>query len=213
LFEIKTNEEMDYSGIIEEARDELINISGSVINRFVEQQKQMERLRELATHDGLTGLINYQRFHELLETELARAKRYKIPISMIFADIDYFKQVNDKYGHLSGDHALRIVPKFLQDIVRTCDTVARYGGEEFVIILPETPLDGAVVATERIRKKVPEQQIEYEDKKFTITLSFGVVCYTPGQDITKNDFIYSADKALYEAKLTGRNKLCVHKIN
>ena len=211
LFEIKTKEETDYSRIFEEARDELINISGSVINRLVEQQKQMERLRELATHDGLTGLINYQRFHELLETELARAKRYKIPISLIFADIDYFKQINDTYGHLAGDHALRIVSKFLQDIVRTCDTVARYGGEEFGIILPETSIDGAVVATERIRKKVPEQQIEYENKKFTITLSFGVACFTPGQDISKSDFLNSADKALYEAKLKGRNRLCVCK--
>jgi len=161
-----------------------------------------------------SGPIRYHHYPDKLndkETELARAKRYKIPISLIFADIDYFKQVNDTYGHLAGDHALRIVSKFLQDIVRTCDTVARYGGEEFGIILPETPLDGAVVATERIRKKVPEQQIEYEDKKFTVTLSFGVVCFTPGQDISKDDFLNSADKALYEAKLKGRNRLCVCK--
>jgi len=211
LFEIKAKEKIDYSKIIEEARDELINISGSVINRFVKQQKQIERLRELGTHDGLTGLINYQRFHELLEIELSRAKRYKIPISLIFADIDHFKEVNDTYGHLAGDHALKIVSKFLQDNVRKSDTVARYGGEEFGIILLETPLDGAVVATERIRKKVPEQQVDYEDKKFSITLSFGVVCFTPGQDISKNDFINSADKALYEAKRKGRNRLCVCK--
>ena len=202
---------MDYSEIIEEAREELIHVSESVINRFVEQQKQIERLRELAIHDGLTGLINYQKFHELLETELSRAKRYKTPMSLVFADIDHFKQVNDTFGHLAGDHALKIVSKFLQDIVRTSDTVARYGGEEFSIILPETPLDGAVVATERIRKKVSKYQIDYEDKKFSITLSFGIVCFTPDQNISKNDLINSADKVLYKAKRSGRNRLCVCK--
>ena len=211
LFEIKAKGEMDYSEIIEEAREELIHVSESVINRFVEQQKQIERLRELATHDGLTGLINYQKFHELLETELSRAKRYKTPMSLVFADIDHFKQVNDTFGHLAGDHALKIVSKFLQDIVRTSDTVARYGGEEFSIILPETPLDGAVVATERIRKKVSKYQIDYEDKKFSITLSFGIVCFTPDQNISKNDLINSADKVLYKAKRSGRNRLCVCK--
>lgn len=211
LFEIKPTKGMDYSKIIEEARDELINISGSVIHRFVEQQKQIERLRELATRDGLTGLINYQRFHELLDTEIIRAKRHKEPMSLIFADIDYFKQVNDTCGHLAGDLALEMVSDFLKNVVRTSDTVARYGGEEFAIILPETSIDGAVVAAERVRKKLSELQIQYENKKFSITLSFGIVCLTADQDISKNDLINSADKALYEAKRMGRNRLCVCK--
>ena len=93
LFEIKNNKEMDYSKNIEEARKELIQVSVDFINIFIEQQKQIERFRELAIHDGLTGLINYQKFNEVLETELARAKRYKSPVSLLFADIDHFKRV------------------------------------------------------------------------------------------------------------------------
>ena len=165
------------------------------------------------TRDGLTGLMNYQKFHEQLESELSRAKRYKAPLSLIFADIDHFKKVNDTYGHLAGDQALGIVSKLLQDGVRASDTVARYGGEEFVIILPETPLEGAVVATERIRRKITEKKIVYKDQNFSITISFGIVCFTPDQDISKNDLINSADNALYEAKRKGRNRLCVCKAN
>ena len=209
LFEIKVSEEVDYSNIIDEARKELINVSESFISRFAEQQIQMERLRELATHDGLTGLVNYQRFHEVLETELARAQRYKRPLSLVFSDIDFFKKINDTYGHLAGDHALKSLSKFMQDHVRKTDIVARYGGEEFGIILPETPLKNAIVAIERIRKKVSELQIMYEGKKISVTISFGIVGYSFGKDISKNELIKSADAALYEAKRTGRNKISV----
>ncbi|MBW1802340.1 MAG: GGDEF domain-containing protein [Deltaproteobacteria bacterium] len=209
LFEIKVTEEMDYSKIIDDARKELIIVSESFINRFVEQQRQMERLRELAAHDGLTGLINYQKFHEVLETEIARARRYKSSISLVMSDIDYFKQVNDSYGHLAGDYALKEISRFLQDHVRTSDIVARYGGEEFVIILPETSLEGAIGATERIRKKVSEMQMSYEGKKLSVTLSFGIACLRPDKNISKSDLIRSADDALLEAKRSGRNKLCV----
>jgi len=211
LFELEAAEEieMDYSKIIEEARKELINVSENFINRFVETQKQVERFRELAIHDGLTGLINYQRFHEQLEAKLARAKDDKHPVSLILSDIDFFKQVNDKYGHPAGDHTLKVLSKLLQDQVRESDIVARYGGEEFGIILPETPLDDAIIVAEKIRKQVSKLQIYYEDKKLSITLSFGIVCFTPGQDISKSGLIKSADNALYEAKRTGRNKLCV----
>jgi diguanylate cyclase (GGDEF)-like protein len=164
-------------------------------------------------HDGLTGLINNKYFHEVLETELSRAKRYKSSISLIFADIDHFKQVNDTYGHLAGNHVLKVVSQFFQGQIRTSDIVARYGGGEFGIILPETPIDGAVVAMERIRKKISELQIDYENKKLSITLSFGIVCFNPGQDVSIGELIKSADNALYEAKRSGRNKLCVSKIS
>ncbi len=209
LFEIKTNKEMDYSKIIEEARKELINVSGDFINRFIEQQKQIERFRELAIHDGLTGLINYQKFNEILETELARAKRYKSPISLIFADIDHFKRVNDTYGHLAGDHALREVSRFLQDQVRTSDIVARYGGEEFGIILPETPLEGAIVVTERIKNALSKFKMDYEGQKLSVTLSSGIASSAPEQDIEKKELINRADSALYQAKRAGRNKYCI----
>lgn len=214
LFKINMAKQTDYSKIIEEARNELINVSSDFINRFVEHEKQIERLSELATHDGLTGLLNHQKFNETLEIELGRAKRYKSPLSLIFADIDYFKQVNDTYGHLAGDHALKVISKFLRDQVRTSDIVARYGGEEFGIILPETPTEGAVIAMERLREGLSGLQIDYEGHKLSnITLSFGIVSFLPGENISKNDFLKKADEALYRAKRKGRNRCCIFGAN
>ena len=210
LFKVKMGKKTDYSKIIEDARNELINVSSDILYRFVEQQKQIERLRMLATHDGLTGLINHQKFNEILEIELGRAKRYNTPVSLIFADIDHFKNVNDTYGHLAGDHALKVISKFLDDQVRTSDIVARYGGEEFGIILPETPTEGAVTAIERLRDGLSGLQIEYEGHTLSnISLSFGVASFSPGENISKNDFLKQADEAMYRAKRNGRNKCCI----
>ena len=214
LFKLKMDKETDYSKIIEEARDELINVSSDTLNRFFEQQKQIERLRTLATHDGLTGLLNHQKFNETLEIEMGRSKRYRNPLSLIFADIDYFKQVNDTYGHLAGDHALRVISTFLRDQVRTSDIVARYGGEEFGIILPEIPVEGAIAAIERLRRGLSELQIKYEGKKLTnITLSFGVASFSSEENISKNDFLKQADEAMYRAKRNGRNNCCIFGVN
>ena len=211
LFDIKIAEEMDYSEIIEEARKELINLSEDFIGRFVEQQRHIEKLSEIASHDGLTGLLNRQRFDELINTEMAEAKQYNKEFSLILADIDYFKKVNDTYGHLAGDYVLKLVSNFLKDDLRTSDIVARYGGEEFGIILPETPLDCAIVTIDRLRKTLSELQIDYEGQKMSITLSFGIASFTPGQDIPFIELIRQADNALYQAKRTGRNRCCVFK--
>ena len=210
LFKIKMGKKIDYSKIIEEARNELINVSSDILYRFVEQQKQTERLRMLATRDGLTGLINHQKFNETLEIELGRSKRYNSPVSLIFADIDHFKNVNDTYGHLAGDHALKVISKFLGAQVRTSDIVARYGGEEFGIILPETSTEGAITTIERLREGLSGLQIEHEGHKLSnITLSFGVASFSPGENISKNEFLKQADEAMYRAKRNGRNKCCI----
>ena len=209
LFDIEIVEEMDYSEIIEEARKELINLSEDFIGRFVEQQRHIEKLSEMASRDGLTGLINRRRFDELINTEIAKAKQYNKEFSLILADIDYFKKVNDIYGHLAGDWVLKLVSNFLKDDLRTSDIVARYGGEEFGIILSETPEDLANVTIDRLRKRLAEFQFNYEGQKISITLSFGIASFTPGQDIPYLELIRKADSALYEAKRTGRNKCCV----
>ncbi len=213
LFDIKGSQETDYSKIIEEARTELINLSDDFLRQFIEQQRDATKFRELAAHDGLTGLINHQQFTEVLETELSRAKRYKHPLTLIFADIDYFKRVNDTYGHLAGDYALKVVAKCLKDGVRTCDVVARYGGEEFGIILPETPLEGAIVLAERLKKALSKLQMDYEGQKLSVTLSFGIASISQNQDITRNELIKQTDDALYQAKGTGRNKYCIFRSN
>jgi diguanylate cyclase (GGDEF)-like protein len=209
LFDIKVSQDTDYSKIIEEARTELINLSDDFLRQFIEQQRDVTKLRELAIHDGLTGLINHQQFKEVLDTELSRANRYKHPLTLIFADIDHFKRINDTYGHLAGDYALKVVAKCLKDSVRTCDVVSRYGGEEFGVILPETPLEGAVVLAERLKKALSELQMDYEGRKLSVTLSFGIAPFLQNRDITRDELIKEADDALYQAKRTGRNKYCV----
>ncbi len=209
LFELKLFEEKDYLNIIESARTELINVSADFMNRFLDQERKIDQFRELAAHDGLTGLINYQAFHELLEKELSRAKRYDKPLSLAIGDIDHFKRVNDTYGHLAGDHVLRVVAEHLEKGVRESDIIARYGGEEFAILITESPLEAALAAVERLREALSELQVDYEGQKLSVTMSFGVASLSPGQDITKNNLIKKADTALYKAKRGGRNRCCV----
>ncbi len=209
LFELKLVEEKEYLNIIESARTELINLSTDYMNRFLDQERKIDQFRELAAHDGLTGLINYQAFHELLEKEISRAKRYGKQLSLAIGDVDHFKRVNDTYGHLAGDYVLRVVAEHLEKGLRESDMIARYGGEEFAILIAETPLEAALAAVQRLREGLSELQIDYEGYKLSITMSFGLASLSPGQDITKNNLIKQADEALYKAKREGRNKCCV----
>jgi diguanylate cyclase (GGDEF)-like protein len=209
LFELKLVEEEEYLNIIESARKELINLSADFMSQFLDQERKIDQFRELAAHDGLTGLINYQAFHELLEKELSRAKRYGKPLSLAIGDIDHFKHFNDRYGHLAGDHVLRVVAQHLDKGLRESDMIARYGGEEFAILITESTLEAGLAAVQRLREGLSELQIDYEGQKLSVTMSFGVASLPPGQDITKDNLIKKADMALYKAKRGGRNRCCV----
>jgi diguanylate cyclase (GGDEF)-like protein len=209
LFEINIDQENDYIEMIETARKELINLSTDFMNKMLEQKRQIEMLREQVTRDGMTQLINYQRFHELLHQEIYRSQRYNLPLSIIIADVDHFKSINDTYGHPAGDHAIRAVAACLQHSLRESDNVARYGGEEFAAILPETPLEGALQVAERLRETVGALEIVYEGKSIRLTMSFGVATMSPGGEITKKELIKQADGAMYRAKTSGRNLCCV----
>ncbi len=169
-----------------------------------------ERLQELSRVDPGTGIYNRRYFFERLDQEFARVRRRGEAMSVMMLDIDNFKAVNDRFGHLFGDFVLRRLAETLQNISRRIDVVARYGGEEFAFILPATDLNSAVNLAERVRRTVAGTAFRQEDAEMNITVSIGVVearqCEAPDPD----HLVMCADKALYEAKALGRNRLSVY---
>ncbi|HEY9865110.1 MAG TPA: diguanylate cyclase [Candidatus Obscuribacterales bacterium] len=170
-----------------------------------------QELENLANLDGLTQVANRRRFDQILEQEWLRLRREKLPLSLILADIDYFKLYNDTYGHLSGDDCLKQVAQTInQSLKRPADLVARYGGEEFVVILPNTSLPGAIQVAEKIREAIYNLQLSHEKspEKGVVTLSLGVSSLIPLGDEKPQILIKKADKALYKAKNNGKNIVC-----
>ncbi len=166
-----------------------------------------EKLRELATHDPLTGLFNRGAILELLQRELARSERAGVSVGVIIADLDRFKKVNDTYGHLIGDAVLCEAAKHMKAAVRTYDLVGRYGGEEFLVFSPGCNLREALVQAERIREYIAREPLVTSPASVQITASFGVCASEVG---ARNDFttlINAADAALYRAKERGRNRV------
>ena len=171
------------------------------LNRRLQESELRER--ELSHTDPLTGLANLRKMEERMGDELVRSQRFAAPFSVILADIDHFKRVNDQYGHDIGDVILRRFAEQLRVNVRDCDLVARQGGEEFVILLPETPLTTAIEAAERLRAAVAT--MSSEPVSWPVTASFGVAAHVPGDDIQA--LIKRADTAMYAAKQDGRNRV------
>lgn len=173
--------------------------------------KRLERdqhiLRELASHDGLTGLYNHRMYYVRLDEEFIRRHRTGIPISVLLLDIDHFKQVNDQYGHLAGDMVLKTLSGLVMRSCREMDIACRYGGEEITVILPETDADGALEIAERLRKTIEAQLFELGDSKNGhITVSIGVA--TSSESLgTSSALTESADRAMYRAKEQGRNRV------
>ena len=171
------------------------------------------RLAEGAFQDALTGLYNRRHLDERLTGELAAAQRHGRPLSLLLVDIDHFKQVNDEYGHLAGDEALKMVAFVLRGAVRKEDVLARFGGEEFCVIARETRLDGARSLAERIRKAVERSHFAWEGRQLGVTVSVGVIVtigpatFVPGH--TEREVLAVADRALYAAKQQGRNRAVV----
>lgn len=178
------------------------------INTMAERlEHDQVTLEQLAIRDSLTDLYNRREFERLLAEELHRAARYRHPLSLLLIDVDKFKEINDGLGHRVGDHALRLVSSAIRDISRKGDIVARYGGDELAVLLPETPMDDAVVLAERIRRLVSRQQLEGDDgRKMDLTLSIGVAT-TSGEITTGERLVDAADHAMYTAKAEGRNRV------
>ncbi|MCV6609952.1 MAG: diguanylate cyclase [Amphritea sp.] len=172
-------------------------------------QLHNRQLREMARHDQLTGLYNRRLLHQILEESVAIASRYQRPLSLIFFDIDDFKQINDQYGHNIGDQVLKAIAGVLQDNCRSTDTYGRWGGEEFIIILPESQLKSALISAEKIRKAVAESHSQ-ETGLPGITCSFGVAEFCEAE--TADSLLNRADQALYRAKAAGKNCVCYDEI-
>jgi diguanylate cyclase (GGDEF)-like protein len=171
----------------------------------IQRARLFEQAERMAITDGLTGLLNHRTFQTRMDECLAAATRYGKRLSLIIADIDHFKAVNDTYGHPIGDLVLKGVAQVLQAEARTTDLVARYGGEEFSILMPETDADGAAVIAERIREKVQGRVFDTENGPLTVTLSLGIATY-PDDGQVKAALIDLADASLYHAKRQGRNR-------
>jgi diguanylate cyclase (GGDEF)-like protein len=223
-FEIDAGDMKPYSQILEEANAELgkLNLSYEQLVMELKQEKSKveilardlkganDKLREMAFEDGLTGLFNHRYFQDHLEREVSRVNRYSHLLSLIMIDIDHFKKFNDTHGHQQGDTVLRAVADVLNDSIRKPDIAARYGGEEFMIILPETGLKGTLVLAERIRQFIEELEIKIDNQVLKVTISLGITSYDPSNGRKeKAEIIESADKALYNSKNTGRNKLSI----
>jgi diguanylate cyclase len=165
------------------------------------------RLHRNATTDALTGLRNRRRLLELARDELARASRSGTPVSIIMADVDHFKRINDHFGHPIGDLVIIGIAHCLRDCVRRQDHVARWGGEEFLIVLPDIDLLGAHAAAERMRHSVQQLNVQTDTGIVTCTVSFGVSEWKHGRDETFDQCLDRADAALYAAKQSGRNRV------
>jgi len=177
-------------------------------------REQAESLRELALIDGLTGIANRRRMDEYLADEFKRAARNNSPLSVIMADIDYFKQFNDAYGHQGGDFCLQRVANAIKATLRRpADLVARYGGEEFAIILPDTAFAGASNLAEEIRRQVESLAIPHEGSAIAkhVTLSMGISNAQSYENVEDVTLLSQADQALYQAKSKGRNQVVVFK--
>ena len=162
----------------------------------------------LTITDDLTKLYNYRYLMQYLEAEVKRCLRYKKKVSLLFIDVDGFKRINDTFGHLVGSQALAEMGQVLRRILRETDVVGRYGGDEFVMVLPETPLNGAMVIAERIRKKMEDYEFVAQDLSIHLTVSLGVA-NCPKHTLTAEGLIKKADAAMYRAKELSKNSIKV----
>ncbi len=170
------------------------------------EAKYHEEIYRMTIVDGLTQIHNKRYLFEALEKELIRARRYERELSLAIFDIDFFKRINDQFGHLAGDHVLRELARVVQDRIRRDEVFARYGGEEFVIVVPETGLTGARNLAENLRERVEKHVFIFQGERIPVTISIGCAQLSK-DDRTGPDLIQRADEKLYEAKRAGRNRV------
>jgi len=194
--------------------EEQSNLLELKIQELTELRANNNRLENLSISDSLTGISNRRHFDQYIETSFKSSMRSDKPLSLIIADIDYFKLYNDNYGHQKGDECIIKVAKAMAaSVKRPMDVVSRYGGEEFAVVLTETDVNGAIKVAEEIKRNVNELSLLHEYSKVGpyITLSLGVATIVASHDCSIEEFINRADKALYKAKSNGRNAIVSYK--
>jgi diguanylate cyclase (GGDEF)-like protein len=185
------------------------HLEQEVMNRTSELKKAKDKLGKLSITDGLSGLYNYRYLIHSLDFELKRAIRYNRTLALLLMDIDYFKNLNDTYGHLCGDYVIKTVAKLLKSNVRATDVVARYGGDEMAVMLIETNTKSALEVAEKLKQEIGSHVFQWQTKQLGVNLSIGLAkAPAPGiQEVTH--LVEAADRALYQAKKSGRNAVVV----
>lgn len=183
-----------------------------VTNEITERKELYEQIEQMAIYDSLTSCYNRRHFINIAEKEISRANRYSRPLSLMIVDVDHFKNINDTFGHPTGDEILKQFVDLCKSHLRSADVIGRYGGEEFCFLFPETDADGAVKAAEKIRKYTENFLFRTSCGDLQITISAGVACLdsTAMNKMTLVDLFIASDKALYMAKKAGRNKVMMN---
>jgi diguanylate cyclase (GGDEF)-like protein len=182
----------------------ILTAAAALLAVSIKNAQLFREVHENSVRDSLTGCFNRRHALEVIDAELRRARRSQMPLSMVMFDLDHFKAINDRYGHLAGDAVLAAVGSRMKAVLRGSDLKCRYGGEEFLILLPDTPSSGARRVAETLRLEISDHQVGFNDERIPVTASFGVTSITPGE-VDPLAVMARADAALYRAKQDGRN--------
>ncbi len=200
-----TKRQEELNSYLEKLNDDLQNAHASVTKKNEELQRAYVDLERLARHDGLTGLYNRRTLDSIVDQEIQRSIRTRRGFAVSISDIDNFKKINDTYGHDAGDYVLKSIAQILRDQIRTTDSVGRWGGEEFLFVFPETSCEGAEIVLERVRKEIEAHVFEYGGQIIPITMTFGFSFHS--DQYTAEEILLEADKALYNGKHSGKNRV------
>ena len=187
----------------------LIGLLSDQFSVVCENRMLIENIQKISITDELTGLFNRRYTLIRLEEDFSRSKRYYVPLSIVMADVDHFKRLNDTFGHQAGDTVLQEISAVFRRNIRNTDIVGRYGGEEFLFILPHTSIEGTKSLIQRIQKDIKNINFKFNGQNVLVTLSFGVSTFPNGKKMVLDSFLESADQALYKAKNSGRNTMSV----